>query len=185
MSANPQQKLWFDVVIDGVFNKGLGDRLTDSLRTELKALGMDLSRLAPAYPMDTVHRALQAAHRHLFPELSEAEALRELGRLSVRGYFDTFVGKAAVGMIRLIGVRRSLLRLHTTWRSGNNYVETTTSILGPTCIEISINDTSGMPTFWEGLLVEGANIAHAKNLRTTLLPAPNPPAQTYRVEWTD
>lgn len=178
----PSQQLWFSQVIEGIFIKGLGDRLTPELRAELQALGIDLNRLGPGYPVPVVQQALRATHRHIYPELSEADAFRELGISSVRGYLDTFVGKAVLGVVKLIGVKRSLMRLHLTLSGGNNYLQSTPAVIGPTCIEITLNDVSDMPTFWEGVLFGGAQVAHAKNLRMTMVPR-DAPSCAFRVEW--
>lgn len=176
------EQLWFDFTVEGIFVKGLGPRLTSELRADLRALGIDLDRLGPAYPVATARKALEAAWKRVFPELSEADAFRELGLLSVKGYLDTMLGKAVLGMVRLLGVRRSLLRVHQTLAGGANYVKASSELVGPTAIEVSLNDTTGMPTFWEGVLLGGIQIAHAKNLRLTPLPRPAPGA-AWRVEW--
>jgi uncharacterized protein (TIGR02265 family) len=178
----PTQQLWFDVVFEGIFIKGMGNRMTPELKADLLALGVDVTRLGPAYPIPVARKALQAAHKRLYPDMTEAEAFRELGISSVKGYLDTFIGKALLGVVKLIGVRRSLMRLHLTLSGGNNYLHSTPEVIGPTCIEITLNDVSDMPTFWEGILFGGAQVAHAKNLRMSLVPK-TPPSYSYRVEW--
>lgn len=179
---SPPQQLWFDVVFEGIFIKGMGSKMTPELKADLLALGINLDRLGPAYPVPIARKALQAAHRRLYPQLSEADAFRELGVSSVKGYLDTFVGKALLGVVKLIGVKRSLMRLHLTLSGGNNYLHSAPQVVGPTCIEITLNDVSDMPTFWEGILFGGAQVAHAKNLRMSLVPK-EPPSWAYRVEW--
>ncbi len=132
--------------------------------------------------MATVRQALDATWRRTFPGLSRDDAFRELGRLSVRGYLDTMIGKAVLGMFRLLGVRRSLLKLHQSISGGSNYVKTTSEQVGPTTIEITVHDASEMPTFWEGILLGGAELIHARNLRLSIIARPAP-AAGYRVEW--
>lgn len=178
------EQLWFDFTVEGIFVKGLGQRLTPELRSDLKTLGIDLDRLGPAYPVATARKGLEAAWQRVFPELSKTDAFRELGRLSVQGYLDTMVGKAVLGLVRIMGVKRSLLRLHQSLSGGSNYVKASSELVGPNTIEITIQDASDMPTFWEGVLLGGAQIAHAKNLRMTIIDRPVP-ACGYRVEWDD
>jgi uncharacterized protein (TIGR02265 family) len=176
------EQLWFDFTIEGIFVKGLGPRLTPELRGDLRALGIDLNKLGPAYSVEASRKALEAAWMRVFPTLSKEDAFRELGRLSVSGYLDTMVGKAVLGLVRLMGVKRSLLRLHQSISGGSNYVKATSTLVGPMTIEIVVQDTSEMPTFWEGILLGGTEIAHAKNLRVTRFTQPAP-ACGYRVEW--
>lgn len=178
------QRLWFEPVIDGIFNKGLGARLTPELRKELLGIGLNLSRLEPAYPIETVRAGLELAHKRLFKELTLEQALFELGASSMRGYTDTLVGKALLGVIRLIGVRRSLLRMHLSMSAGNNYLVTNAEVLGPAAIQLTFNDVSGMPSFYQGIIEEGGRMAHAKNLRLTSIPTPAP-GHIFRVEWDD
>jgi uncharacterized protein (TIGR02265 family) len=178
------EQLWFDFTIEGIFVKGLGPLLTPELRGDLRALGIDLNHLNPAYPVEVARRGLEAARLRVFPDVPEDEAFRELGRLSVIGYLDTMVGKAVLGMVRLMGVKRSLLRLHQSVSGGSNYVKTSSVLVAPTCIEITIEDVTGLPTFWEGILLGGAQVAHAKNLRLVRFERPAP-ACGYRVEWDD
>ena len=59
-----------------------------------------------------------------------------MGIVSRRGYTGTLLGKALMGIMKVIGVRRSLLRMHTSMRSGNNYLETFSTVIASNCIEL-------------------------------------------------
>lgn len=176
------EPLWFSNVVEAIFVRGLGDQLTPRLHKELLELGIDVDRLQPAYPITVMKRALQMATQRLFPSEAEDEALRQLGALSMRGYAQTLIGQAVVEILKIIGVRRSLLRMHTNLRSGNNYLETSSQVVSPTCVELSLSDASGIPSFYRGIFEEGGRMAHAKNLRITSVPA-QAPRHTFRVEW--
>jgi uncharacterized protein (TIGR02265 family) len=178
------QQLWFTQVIEAIFLKGLGARVTPELKAQLVGVGINLDRLEPGYPVETVHKALELVQKQLFPDLTKEQALHELGVLSMRGYTDTFIGKALIKVLQLIGVRRSLLRTHLSMSAGNNYLQTTSTVVHDHCVELHFNDISGMPAFYQGLLEEGARLAHAKNIRTTSVPVPAP-AHTFRIEWED
>ena len=181
MSRKPE-RLWFSQVIEAVFLKGLGDRLTPALKEELKTAGINLDKLQPAYPMEVVTRAFAIVRASLYPGMSEEHALHALGLSSLRGYTETLLGKALLQILKLIGVRRSLLRMHTSMRSGNNYLETFSTVVSNTCIDLKFSDVSAMPSFYRGLIEEGGRMAHAKNLRVTSV-ASEPPGHTFRVEW--
>lgn len=176
------EKLWFSVVIEGIFVKGLGDRLTPALKAEIKKAGIDLDKLQPAYPLEVVHKAFNVVIPRLFPDVPREQALLELGRTSLRGFTETLLGRALLQVLKLIGVRRSLLRMHTSMRSGNNFLETFSTVIGPSCIDLKFSDVSDLPTFYQGILEEGGRLAHAKNLRISTLIS-DPPMHIYRVEW--
>ena len=136
----------------------------------------------PAYPVEQVHQACKLVMPVLFPAMSEEEAFHELGLSSMRGYTETLIGKALMQILKLIGVRRSLLRMHTSMRSGNNYLATSSNVVSANCIELTFSDVSGMPTFYQGIIEQGGVMAHAKNLRVTTTTSA-PPGHTFRVEW--
>lgn len=176
--------LWFDSVLDGIFIKGLGTRLTPALKSELKTLGIDVDDLEPAYPVEMVRAGLELVHRHLFKDRSFEDALIELGASSLRGYFETILGRALLGVLRLIGVRRSLLRLNVSMNGGNNFMKTTSEVIAPNCIQVTFSDVSGMANFYRGIIEEGGRLAHAHNLRLTSVERPAP-GHAFLVEWDD
>ncbi len=176
------ERLWFSTVIEAVFLKGLGDRITPALKANIKKAGIDLDKLKPAYPVEEVLAACRLVMPVLFPGKSEEEALHELGIISMRGYTETLLGKALIGIMKVIGVRRSLLRMHTSMRSGNNYLETFSTVIASNCIELRFSDVSGMAPFYQGIIEQGGQMAHAKNLRVTSV-VTTPPGHAFKVEW--
>lgn len=176
------EKLWFSAVIEGVFVKGLGERLTPALKADIKKAGIDVDKLQPAYPLEVVHKAFDVVIPRLYADMPKEEALFELGRSSLRGYTETLLGRALLQILKLIGVRRSLLRMHTSMRSGNNFLETFSTVVSSSCVDLKFSDVSEMPSFYQGILEEGGRMAHAKNLRVSTLLS-EPPAHVYRVEW--
>lgn len=178
------ERLMFSQVIEGIFIKGLGDKLTPSMKAEIKKAGIDLAKLQPAYPVEVMEKACKAVVPMLYPGTSEAEAYFQLGVVSMRGYSDTLLGKALMQILKLIGVRRSLLRMHTSMRAGNNFLETSSTVLAENSIELRFSDVHGMPSFYQGIIEEGARMAHADSVRVTTV-ASDPPGHTFRVEWTN
>lgn len=176
------ERLMFSQVIEAVFIKGLGDKITPSLRAEIKKAGIDLAKLQPAYPVEVMEKACKAVVPTLFPGMTEAEAFFQLGMVSMRGYSDTLLGKALIQILKLIGVRRSLLRMHTSMRGGNNFLDTSSTVLAGNSIELRFSDVHGMPSFYQGIIEEGGRMAHAKSIRVTTVEG-QPPGHTFRVEW--
>lgn len=181
MSATVE-RLWFSTVIEAIFIKGLAGKITPGLKADIKKAGINLDKLAPAYPVEQVYAACKLSMPVLYAGLSEPEAFHQLGVSSMRGYTETLLGKALIQILKLIGVRRSLLRMHTTMRSGNNYLETSSVVLSANCVELKFSDVSKMSTFYQGIIEEGGRMAHAKNLRISTVDSTSP-AHTYRVEW--
>jgi|APLak6261679142_1056127.scaffolds.fasta_scaffold00041_44 uncharacterized protein (TIGR02265 family) len=180
--SSKAERLWFSTVIDAVFIKGLGDKLTPALKADIKAVGIDLDKMQPAYPIEVVMKAFRVLIKQQYAGMTEEEAFHQLGLSSMRGYTETLLGKALIQILKLIGVRRSLLRMHTSMRSGNNYLETFSTVVASNCIELKFSDVSGIPSFYQGILEEGGRMAHAKNLKVTTA-AEEPPGHTFRVEW--
>lgn len=176
------ERLWFSTVIEAVFIKGLAGKLSPGLMASIKKAGIDLAKLQPAYPVEQVYATCKLVVPVLYSGMTEAEGFHQLGLSSMRGYTETLLGKALIQIMKLIGVRRSLLRMHTTMRGGNNYLETSSTVLSSNCVELRFSDVSEMPSFYQGIIEEGGRMAHAKNLRVTTTDQ-TPPGHTFRVEW--
>ncbi|MFZ5446745.1 MAG: DUF2378 family protein [Myxococcota bacterium] len=176
------QRLWFTQAIEGLFIRGLGERLTPAVRAKILEAGIDLSRLEPAYPIEQVFRGARSVLPLLWPGVPEDEAFRQLGVAFMRGYAQTLVGGAMVQMMKLIGTRRTLERMQKNFRTGGNYLETRFTPLGPTSVELWINDVSGMPGLYTGIIEEGGHFVGTKNLRIVAQPDA-PPAHLYRIDW--
>jgi uncharacterized protein (TIGR02265 family) len=179
-----RERLMFTSVIEGIFVRGHEGQITPALKSELLAAGIDLDKLAPAYPVEVVGRACKTLTLALYPGLSEAEAFHQLGIASMRGYSQTLLGRALMHILTLGGVRRSLMRLHLSMRSGNNFLETSSTVLGDHHIELCFSDVHGMPSFYDGIIEEGARMAKAKSVRLQAV-ACAAPAHAVQVEWED
>lgn len=106
-------------VFEGLF---LGGELlpNDALAAELARLGYRPGNDREAYPAQTWRQALEVARRHAYPQLSEAEGFRALGRRFAAGFGKTVVGRVFRAVAPLFGVDRTLLSvpryLHTVRR---------------------------------------------------------------------
>lgn len=176
-------KLWFSHTIEGLFLRGLGARLTPPLRERVKAAGIDLGRLEPAYPVQTLVAACRTILPDLYPGEPEHEAFRQLGVAFTQGYNETLVGGALIQIMKVIGPRRTLERMQRNFRTGGNYVETKFTALGATSVELWVNDVTGMAGLYQGMIEEGARLVGTKGL--TCRPTLGADGScTYRVDWT-
>ncbi len=113
-----------------------------------KALGVDIDRPLPGYPVETWWRAVELAANAL--EGAPAERLRRLGRGLTDRFSLSLLGRAVGPLARLTGTRRSLLRSPITFRSGNNYLQTVIEVDEPQRVKLRVNDASPIPELLAG-----------------------------------
>lgn len=181
-----QERVEFQQVADGLLI-GAMEALNDPpLVEKLRAAGLDLRRkLAPAFPAADFHRWLIIAARHKYPDLSEEEACREVGRLSVvRGMESTMLGTAVLKGMQLLGVRRSLKRIGWAFKNGNNYIEAAVVELSPVSMEIKLGPLVGPVTYYEGVLDQGPKMMGAKTVELTRLRTEGE-HMVWRLDWTE
>lgn len=178
------EKLWFSQSIEGLFVRGIGKEMTPELRAQLKALGIDLGSLQPAYDNEVVVKAIKLAGTTLFPKLKEPEALREIGKIFMRGFSDTLMGAALVQVMKVIGPRRSLERMERNFRTGGNYVRSKFTSLGKGKAQVWFNDVTGIPDFYAGIIHRGGEFAGAKEM-TVSYDSPAREECTFTVTWAE
>lgn len=114
------ERLIFGNSVAGML-RALGPELSPATRRELIALGVNPDKLLPAYGVPEYVKLLDYIGAQRFPELQGTERDRALGREFIRGFGETFVGKATLAMGRVLGPLRATLRLTRTMRTVNNY----------------------------------------------------------------
>jgi uncharacterized protein (TIGR02265 family) len=141
------ERLVFEVSFKSVFD-WLDEAHRPAVEAEWKAIGVDVKRLLPAYPVASWWRAIEIVASKL--EGSRRERLRQIGRGLAEGYSKTFIGKAVLPLARLIGTRRSLLRSPINFRSGNNFVNVTIELDEPFHMKLRVNDVSPITDMFAG-----------------------------------
>ncbi|MCY1020367.1 DUF2378 family protein [Pyxidicoccus sp. MSG2] len=96
-------------VFEGLFVRGL--KAEGRLVSELAALGYDLKKPEMDYPIQLWQRVTTLARQEVYPELGEETAYRQLGRVLVSGFAETFVGRVAAVALPMIGPLRALERI--------------------------------------------------------------------------
>lgn len=179
-----QERVEFEQVIDGLMTGAMEALKDPPLVEKLRAAGLDLTKkLKPAYPAFEFFGWLSIAARHRYPTLSDEAAVRELGRLAVRrGLQATFLGRAVLTAARLLGARRSLKRLGTSFKNGNNYIEAKVTELGPTSLEIQLGPLVGPRSYYEGILEECPVMFDAREIQLSLLRTEGEHL-TWRLDW--
>ena len=178
-----QRRLVFEHTVEGLFRFSLRSRLSSQAWNGLRAVGIDLSKpLLPAYSDETWKRALELTVADLYPMLPREEGWRRLGREVVNGMVHTVLGRAMVGVARLLGPLRSLRRLNNTLRSADNYVESRLTELSPTSCEVWINEVMGQPSYYQGILEACIALAGGQRARVRVVAREGTGARLH-VEW--
>ena len=124
---------------------------------------------------------LKVVAEALYPQQPLEASMFQVGTHFLDGYRETFLGRAVLGMIRVLGPRRTLQRATQNFRSGNNYTETRVTELSPTCIELWMNEVGPYPTFTAGVM--HAALSSAGVEPTITVWAFDGHACTYRCAW--
>lgn len=152
-----EEPVIFSTVVDGT-KKAFGDRLTPALLAKLKAVGMDFNSGQPAYPMDAFLRAFQVMADELVPGEPHLERrYRTLGHDFMAGFVQTGLGRAALMMGRLVGLRRTLERLGRNMYTTGNYLTVEIQHESPTSL---IAITRVRPEFHRFVTKDWSVIAH-------------------------
>jgi len=167
---SPQRWVVFDHTVEGLFLIALQGRLSVVAAARLRAEGLDLSKkLQPAYSFETWRKCLEVAVTDLYGKLPKTEAYRRLGHDVVKGMGKTVIGKAMVGVARLLGPLRALRRLDHNLHSADNYVQARLTELSSNWCEVGINEVMDQPGYYQGILEACLEMAGARSIRVELI----------------
>lgn len=124
----------------------------------LRGLGIEpAGPFLAAYPARTWADCTRVLAEELHPGLDLFEGSRQVARVTVDAFAQTLVGRLLFGLTRLIGPERTFRRMTENLRSGSNFIETkiTTLSRSPLIEELWINDVTGLPGYYQGLLERG------------------------------
>lgn len=141
------------VMFDTAFaslEKTLAARLDGDLRAEFRLLGVDFTRLQPAYPMETWEAGLELVWRACFRELTREEAWRRIGREFMQGYVQTPLGAARLLMGRALGVRRMMHRMGRNFRTASNTSTVTATDVSDGVVDVVIAMEPQFLQRWKG-----------------------------------
>jgi uncharacterized protein (TIGR02265 family) len=177
------EKLVFQQTIEGLFVRALATQMTPALKGLLRNEGLNLdAALDPGYPSHKFTGWVQLTAKHLFPHMPQSEGVRELGKLFFKGYVGTFIGQAMFKMMKIIGAKRTLQRMERNFRTGNNFISVRFEDCGPRHVKLHFADVNGMPTFYQGVILEGsASVAQGTQVLVELQPNDS---VTYNITWT-
>jgi uncharacterized protein (TIGR02265 family) len=174
----------FAPTVEGLV-RGLGSKLSEPTLAELRKLGLDLDQpLKPGYPALMWHQALKLIAAEVYPGLTAEEAHFQMGARTVSGLDETLVGKAMLGLIRLIGPRRALQRLPTSSKVGTNFMTVTLTEQGPTDVLLTSHPFMGYAEVMQGSVHSILTVAGAKDPRVEIVEYDRGTERmTLRVQW--
>lgn len=179
------EKLVFESAIEGLFIRGLGERVTTELKGELRKLGLDLDRkLPPAVTREVWYASIDAVVRTLYAGQPRDEAHRDLGQRMMRGIEETFFGKTMAPAVKLLGPRRLLKRVPGNMKTSNNFSIGVMTELSPTSMKLVVDDVGDAPNIFRGSLERMVAWAGGKDVNVTV-EAPSLPVATYVVTWVE
>ncbi len=147
------ERVVYSQVIEALLDHGLKGMTTPRVLAQLAALGVDRRQpLAPQYPISVWGPCLVYLAKELSPASSEEEALKRLGERFVEGYQQTLAGKAVFGLAKVVGPDRTITRVASSFRSGNNYVEARVTKLGPGTYDVWMNEELRYQPYVSGLI---------------------------------
>jgi uncharacterized protein (TIGR02265 family) len=116
-----EEPIFFASAFEVLFERTLHGRLSPELKGKLRAAGVDVDqRLKVAYPFKVWEDVMAVLARELHPAVDDDEAWYLLGQDFWDGFNATMIGKAAIGMARLVGLDRTLQRFTSNLRNLNN-----------------------------------------------------------------
>lgn len=182
---NPE-KLVHAQTVEALFARAFENRLTPACREALKKAGLDLDRkLERAYSLDQWKDFLRIAAAHVYGGVPAEAAYYSLGERFMDAWFGTFFGRALLGVARLAGPRRMLMRAGHGFRAGNNFSDVRIVERGPTSLELWMNDVlADHPTFAAGLLARAVELAGG--WRVVVLPEGfDGTTSTFHIRWSE
>ena len=149
-------KLIFGTAVEPLVTVSEG-KLGEGARKRLQTLRIGAPhRVEPAYPAESWAEAVKIISAELFPKLKPDDQHRALGKLTVTQFAEGFMGRAMFTAAKVFGARRSIERMTRNLQTGANFIQTTCVHLDDRTTELWMNDVSGVPGFYAGLLVAGA-----------------------------
>lgn len=167
---NTPPRVVFGQGFEGLFCPELRARLTPSLVEQLARLGVNIHKpFNPAYTIETWQQTIELLARELYPTQSMGDAQKDLGRITLRGYGETLVGKALFAMLRIIGPVRAIERAARSYASTNNYTQVTLTRTGPNEYDFGINEKHTLPEYDMGVSEAMLEYLGVKDGRVTLV----------------
>jgi uncharacterized protein (TIGR02265 family) len=182
---NPE-KLIPASIVEGLFVRALGTRLTPTVHARLRQAGLDLDqKLESTYPLEKWKDFLRIAADHVYAGLPLEAAYYAMGERFMDASSETLTGRALLSVMKLAGPMRTLGRAGRTFLANNTFSDVELTEKGPTSAELRVNDVlADMPTFAAGVLSRSLELVGAHNV-VAVPEAFDGTACTFHVRWSE
>jgi uncharacterized protein (TIGR02265 family) len=146
-AAPGDTRVVYEQAIEGMYLKGHPKALTPQVKQALRELGIDLDKpLKAAYPAAIVNEATRVFRRLAYGhEPDDMKAYIAMGAATVDGYFNTVIGRAMTGVLKLVPFKRLIDRLPSAMSGGSNYTRVKVEWKGPAEAHVTLDDTEPHP----------------------------------------
>jgi uncharacterized protein (TIGR02265 family) len=145
---------------EGLFVRALPPE--PAFHADLKAVGVDVEKLLPQYPVTVLLEAMAVARRHFFPRHTVQQADWQLGRLFTQGFLNTRVGRAMGVMLPILGTARLLDRIERNFAKARPDVRVTVQVVGTTERLLLFEDVAATADFSGGIIEAGQERARVQ-----------------------
>ncbi|MBF5045595.1 DUF2378 family protein [Aggregicoccus sp. 17bor-14] len=173
-------------IVEGLFVRALGTRLTPTAHERLRQAGLALDqKLEPTYPLEKWKDFLRVAADHVYAGMPLEAAYYAMGERLMDAWSETLTGRALLGVMKLAGPMRTLNRAGRTFLSHDAASEVRLTEKGPSSAELRVGDVlADMPTFAAGVLSRSLELVGAHNV-VALPEAFDGTACTFHVRWSE
>ncbi|HET7825507.1 MAG TPA: DUF2378 family protein [Anaeromyxobacter sp.] len=174
----------YAVAVEAFFLRAMAGRLDAGAKARLREAGIAVDEpLLSVYPAAVFHRCVALAAEAAHPGAARDEAQFRAGRDHIDAFAQSYPGKMMAALARQIDPRTILEYCGTFIRLGNNFTETRARTIGPSQVEVWMNDVGEVPSWYRGILQRGMEVAGVKGVGVDIVPGAAPPAATYAVSW--
>lgn len=174
----------YAVAVEAFFLRAMAGRLDAGAKARLRDAGIAVDEpLLSVYPASVFHRCVALAAEAAHPGTDPEDAQYRAGRDHIDAFVQSYPGKMMAALARQIDPRTILEYCGTFIRLGNNFTETRARTVGPSQVEVWMNDVGDVPAWYRGILHRGMEVAGVKGVSVQVVPGVAPPAATYAVSW--
>ena len=137
-------------MFEGLFVRALP--ADPAFHAALRAVGVDVAKLSPHYPVEVWQEAMAVARQHFHAGQPRAQADWQLGRVFAQGFLDTLVGRVIAVTMPMLGPARLVDRLPRHLATGRADMRATVEPLGETERTVRIEALHPMPDFMAGTI---------------------------------
>ncbi len=175
----------YAVAVEAFFLRAMMGRLDGKTRSRLRETGIAVDEpLLSVYPADVFHRCVAIAAGAVHPGAPPEEAQYRAGRDHIDAFVQSYPGKMMAALARQIEARTILEYTATFIRLGNNFTETRARVLGPSRVELWMNDVGDVPGWYRGIIQRGMEVSDVKGVTVEIVPGAPAPSASYDVSWT-